>query len=146
MESVEDMAELVGGDRLALVADGNVGFPGLGRDLEGQLPLGEGEFYGVVQQVVADLRHRVRVAPDHHGAVGQLGLYVQIFFCNFGFQADQDPDEQFRRVELLLRRHSFRGLQAGQLQHPPHQAGEPAGLRRDDLQGLPFLFRRDGAV
>ena len=55
MEAVEDMAELVGGDRLALVADGNVGFPGLGRDLEGQLPLGEGEFYGVVQQVVADL-------------------------------------------------------------------------------------------
>lgn len=44
MEAVEDMAELVGGDGLALVADGNVGFPRLDVILRVSFPLGKENF------------------------------------------------------------------------------------------------------
>ena len=78
------MGELLGGDGLALVADGDIGFAGLGGNPESETPLGRGELHGVVQQVVADLGDRVRVAPNHHRAVGELGLHVQILFRNLG--------------------------------------------------------------
>ena len=84
VEPVKDMGELLGGDGLALVADGDIGFAGLGGNPESETPLGRGELHGVVQQVVADLGDCVWVAPNHHRAVGELGLHVQILFRNLG--------------------------------------------------------------
>lgn len=63
MEPVKDMGELLGGDGLALVADGDIGFAGLGGNPESETPLGRGELHGVVQQVVADLGDCVWVCP-----------------------------------------------------------------------------------
>ena len=146
MEAVEDVGQLLGRDGLALVADGDVGLAPLGGDLQGEQALGGGELHGVVQQVVAHLGDGVRVAPDHHRAVGEVGLDVQVLLGDLGLQAHQHPQEDLLHVELLLGGHPLRGLEPGELQHPADQTGQAAGLRGDDLEGFPLLLRGNGAV
>ena len=65
-----------------MVADRDIGLAGPGGDLQGEAAAGGGEFHRVVQEVIAHLGDGVGVPPDHHRAVGEGGLHVQLLFGN----------------------------------------------------------------
>ena len=49
-------------------------------------------------------------------------------------------------VEVLSLPQGVDGLQLAHVQHPPHQPAQAAALVGDDLEILPLVLRRDGAV
>ena len=109
---------------------------------------GGGKLGRVVQQVVAHLGDRVRVAPYHQLVLRHLDLYVQLPVGNFGLQADEHPGHDLGEVKRLLGCDGAlrQGVEPAEVQHPPHQAAQAPGLRYHDLKGLPLPLRRDGPV
>ena len=129
MEAVKEERELVWGDGGPQIADGGVRLAVLFGDLDRDGgPLG-GKFGGVVQQVVAHLGHRIRVAPHLQGLVRHFNVHIQVTSGDLALQADQYLGDGLREVELLLSGDVLRqSIEAGQVQHPPHQPGQAAGL------------------
>ena len=147
MESFEQQGQLIRWNGCAQIPHGDIGFAVLFGDLDRDgRPLG-GELCRVIQQVVAHLSHRVRIAPDHHRVLRELGVHVQTAVVDPPLQADQHPGHDLDNIELFLGGDRLcQGIEPGQVQHPPHQAGETPGLGHHHVQSVPLLLRRNRPV
>ena len=146
VKTVKDQGDLLRRDGVAMVTDRHIGLPRPGHHRDAQRSLRVGEFDGVVQQIVAHLGDGVGVAPYLHRVVGKLGVHIQVFAVDLGLQAHQHPQHDLRDIKLLLGGDPLTGLEPAQIQHLPHQPGEPPGLGGDDLQIFLLSLRWDGAI
>ena len=146
VEAVEDERQLLRRDGLTGISYRYIGLSALGRDAQAQGGALGGKFDGVVQQIITHLGDGIRVAPDQNGPLGDLGIHIQMAGVDLGLQAHQHPQQHLGHIELFLGGDVLRRLQPRQVQHPPHQAGEPPRLGGNGLQGRLFMVGRDGAV
>ena len=76
MEPVEQKGQLLRRNGGPQVLNGGVDLALFFRGGDGQGRAGGGEFRRVVQQIVADLRYRVRVPPHHQRLLRKLHIHV----------------------------------------------------------------------
>ena len=147
VEALEELGQLVGGDGVPQVADGDIGLAVRRRgdaEIEGRTR--PGELGGVLQQVVDDLGDHVVVAPDQDGLLRDVRLHVQVPVGDLLLHGDEDPPHGLADIEAAAAFQGVHGLQLAHIQHPPHETGEPPALVGDDLQILLLGLRRDGPV
>ena len=65
---------------------------------------------------------------------------------DFPLHGDQHPAHALADVKMVSAAQRVHHLQLAYVQHPPHHAAEAAAFVGDNLEILPLVFRRDGAV
>ena len=148
VEPVEDQGQLLRGDGIALVGDGDIDLAAAQHQPQTQRSAGGAEFHGVVQQVVDHLGHGVLVRPGVDGVVGQIHSHFQIFRHDLLLEGDEHLAHAFLHVEagLLLLGDAGLILEPGNVQHTAHQTAQAFRLVGHDLHIVPVAVRGDGAV
>ena len=146
MEPLEQQRQLLGGDGVAQVPHSNAGLAVDIRHAQVQGGALPGEFGGVFQQVIDDLGDHVVVAKDQDGLLGNIRIHIQVPVIDLLFHGDQHPAHTLADIEVAAAPQGVNGLELADVQHPPHHAAETPALVGDDLQVLPLVLRRDGAV
>ena len=148
MKTFKQKGQLILGNGSTQIADGSICFAILLCDTKCNAGPSGGKFGRIIYQVVADLSDRVRVTPHHQLVLRHLNIHIQISVCDLSLQADNNLRDHFHQIKLLLCGNTVlsQSVETGEIQHPPDQTAEPAGLRDHDFQRVLLLFRRNGTV
>ena len=124
VEPVEYQRQLVRGNGLAVVGDGDVGLAAALFDAQPQIAPVGAELYGVVDEIVDDLGDVVRVRHGVHRMLRHIHVDVQVLVVDLLFEGDQHLPGAFLQVKvhLLFLGNAAFLLQLGDVQHTAHEA------------------------
>ena len=146
VEPFKQQRKFFGRYGIALILNGDQRFaaPGTQRQLQcGSL---RREFGGVFQKIVDYLGNQVGVTQHPHRLVGDFGGHIESAVHDFLFHGNNGAAHALTDIKALFIADHIAGLQAGDIQHAAHQAGQTLGFIRNGLEVLVGLFRRNCAV